>query len=854
MKFLSSKRSRLLAALIVILALFLLRPGASRLKSRVIHSISAEFGRSADVGSVHIRLLPRPGFDLQNLVVYDDPSFGAEPILRANEVTAYLRVTSLARGKLEIARLELTEPSLNLAHSEDGRWNLEALLERTRTPIASAEKPKSQPRPRFPYIEGTAGRINFKTGAEKTPYALTNADFSLWQESDNEWGVRLRAQPFRSDFNLNDTGLLTVSGTWQRADTLRESPLQFNIEWSRAQLGQLTKFVSGADQGWRGAIQLDAAFTGTPLKLRVTGDVAVDDFRRYDITSGKALRLAAHCDAEYSSLDHDFHEVMCSAPTGKGSVTLTGNVGLPRSHRYSVLLTAENVPAGGLIVLAQRAKKNLPDDLEAGGSLNGRFSMQADPQSGSPPEFKGTGEISEFELTSTAATAAVGPLTVPFVLNSGLPAPRSVKKKAAGFESAFSGPYLELGPVIVSSSRAGNTILRGSIGRSSYRFALDGETEIGKSLKLARLVGLPVLATTAEGAAHANLQITGDWAGQQDAAGGFSPPQINGSARLHHVVIAVHGLGSPIELLSADLALSPDGVRVSKLIAKAANADWTGSLDMRRGCGTVNACPIHFTLSTSQTSLADLNEWLHPNSKAKPWYRMLGGGTTTAAPLFASLHVTGRLTADRFQISNVASSHASVNLSIENGKAKFSDLNADLLGGKHQGQWLVDFSEKPAVCEGAGSLAGVSFTGLSDTMNRRWISGTGNASYKVKTNCATGFWPFATATLEFEMRDGALPRGVAGDSSELLRFDRLNGVAELKAGTIEIKDTELDSADGQYELSGTASLQRDIDLQLTRAGNRSTAAGYSLTGTLADPKITPLAADEQARLKTVPTK
>ena len=88
MKIFSSKRRDGRGGSVVLLALFLLRPGASRLKSRIISSISAAVGRPVDIGSVHIRLLPRPGFDLENLVVYDDPAFGAEPMLRASEVTA----------------------------------------------------------------------------------------------------------------------------------------------------------------------------------------------------------------------------------------------------------------------------------------------------------------------------------------------------------------------------------------------------------------------------------------------------------------------------------------------------------------------------------------------------------------------------------------------------------------------------------------------------------------------------------------------------------------------------------------------------------------------------------------------
>jgi uncharacterized protein involved in outer membrane biogenesis len=155
----SSKRRILAAAALIVLLLFLLRPGASRLKSRIGSSISSAVGRPVDLGAVHLRLLPRPGFDLDNLVVYEDPAFGAEPMLRADEVTADLRLTSLLRGRLEIARLNLTDPSLNLVHAENGRWNLEALLERSaHIPLAPTGKAKSEPRLGFPYIEATSAR------------------------------------------------------------------------------------------------------------------------------------------------------------------------------------------------------------------------------------------------------------------------------------------------------------------------------------------------------------------------------------------------------------------------------------------------------------------------------------------------------------------------------------------------------------------------------------------------------------------------------------------------------------------------------------------------------------------------
>jgi uncharacterized protein involved in outer membrane biogenesis len=234
-KFLSSKRRVVAAAVVILLALFLVRPGVSRLKARIASSLSRAVARPVEIGSVHLRFLPQPGFDLENLVIYEDPEFGAEPMLRAPQVTAMVRLTSLLRGRLDIARLELNEPSLNLVRRGNGRWNWEALLERTeRTPLAPTAKPKSEARPGFPYIEASSGRINFKSGQEKKPYALLNADFALWQESENTWGARLKAEPLRTDMNLSDAGLLRMNGIWQRAGSLRETPLQFSMETTRA--------------------------------------------------------------------------------------------------------------------------------------------------------------------------------------------------------------------------------------------------------------------------------------------------------------------------------------------------------------------------------------------------------------------------------------------------------------------------------------------------------------------------------------------------------------------------------------------------------------------------------------------
>lgn len=182
MSWFRSRRGLVALLGVLLLVLFLIRPSVGHLRTRIARSISTSLGRRVEISSASFRFLPQPGFDLDNFVVYDDPAFSLEPMLRSDEVTASLRIASLLRGHLEISTLSLIEPSLNLVRNNNGHWNLEYLLERAaKASAAPTGKPASETRPEFPYVEASGGRINFKFGMEKKQFALTDADFALFR-------------------------------------------------------------------------------------------------------------------------------------------------------------------------------------------------------------------------------------------------------------------------------------------------------------------------------------------------------------------------------------------------------------------------------------------------------------------------------------------------------------------------------------------------------------------------------------------------------------------------------------------------------------------------------------------------
>jgi len=834
------------AGVLLLLTLFLIRPGANRLRTRIVNSISLALGRPVEIASVSLRLLPQPGFDLNDFVVGDDPAFGAEPMLRAAEVTALLRLTSLLRGRLEISSLSLTEPSLNLVRNSQGHWNLENLLERAeKIPVAPTAKPRTERRPGFPYVEASRARINFKFGAEKKPYALMQSDFSLWQDSENAWSMRLKAQPMRSDFNLTDAGLVRVNGSWQRAPSLRDTPLNFTLLWDGVQLGQFTKLLRGADQGWRGTGKLSATLKGTPANLTVNASASADDFRRYNVLGGGNLRLAARCSARYSSVNSSLADIGCRAPVGEGAISLSGSAtSLLDSPGYDLALTAEGLPMQSLLALARHSRQGVPDDLVAAGQLDAKIKVQRVAKANmNRTVWEGAGQTSGFRLVSDLANSELAldsfPLTfVSAEAKSPSRLPRAIAAKVIQGAPDF---HIEIGPFHTPLGRPTPLLVYGWVARSGYEFEVQGEAQVPRLLQAARLVGLPVLATSAEGSAKVDIQIVGDWS---EAVA----PRTTGTAQLRSIQAKMRGWNAPLQIASANLTLTPDRTVIQNINASVAGTLWRGSLALPRPCKTAEGCVANFDLHADELAIDRLNQLLNPNVRPGPWYRFLSTSTASGTPYLLNVNAAGKLTANRVVVGRLVENHFSANVELKHGQLRLYELHADVLGGKHVGEWKADFTSKPPQYSGGGTLERVALGQLADTMNDSWIMGSATATYRASASGLTASELFASAagTLEVQAWEAALPHISLSENAVPLQIRGLTARLILHNAKFEIEDGKLQAPDGTYQISGTASFGRVLNLKLTRDG----APGFDITGTLSAPRVLQIAAAEtRAALK-----
>jgi len=511
-----------------------------RLKKRLEASITASLGRRVSAQNIDFHLLPRPGFNLENFTIEDDPAFSSEPLLRSDSVTANLRLRSLLGARIEIARLSLKEPSLNLVRNSQGRWNVESLLTRAaQIPSAPTGTTHAEARPRFPYIEADSGRINFKIGQEKKAFALTEADFSLWLASEDLWNMRLAARPIRSDANLGDTGTLKVSGSFQRAPDLRATPFQMEATWERAQLGQLTHLIYGRDRGWRGAVTVTAKLAGSPAAFDLSGAVSVDDFRRYDLASDDSFDFNINCNASYRAIVVAANSPLrfdCTLPKDGGAINLAGGLTLnttPNVERLllsDVSLRAFKFPLSTVAALARHMKKAMARELDASGFIDGTFFSSPTPRGPSGMVDHGmetwTVIVSNIKLGSELLQPPAS--TDVIAINY----ERPLSEDAGGLRPAKKGPpvlaepQLAVTPFHVSLGGAAPATASAIFSRSNYHFEIKGDVDVERLSAFIETLGLPQpeMEPLAKGKAKVDLSFGGVWSG-------FASPEVAGTVR-----------------------------------------------------------------------------------------------------------------------------------------------------------------------------------------------------------------------------------------------------------------------------------------------------------------------------------
>ena len=514
----------LYAIVLAVLMVMLLPPliNVNRFQRRIAISIGGSLGRPVHLDRVELSLLPLPGFTLENFVVSEDPAFGSEPIIRANSVRATLRLSSLWRKRVEFSKISFTEPSVNLVHLPNGKWNLESILaQASRIEAAPTAQAKAGATPRFPYIEATGARLNLKQGMEKTPLSLTEAEFTLWLPNPQEWRLRLEGRPSRTDSDVTDTGVVRVEGTLGHAASLSEVPVNLEGEWRGAPLGEASRFLMGSDAGLRGDLVLTAKVRGSVGNSEVQARLRLNDARRADFVPARPLAVDMECLGTATNEFHAFENVRCSwPPTGTKTLALAGEIpDVRRLSSATVQVGTPGIPADTLVDWLHVASSRVPEDVAVTGVLAGSLAYR--PGTG----WDGQMVLSDAGLTHGKAEAlVVGDVTVHWAAPAAI-----VRVHHRGATQAPAGGFL-LAPTLLALGGKEPAVLDGRIDRSGYSLHLTGMATTARLLALGAAVpqfgdglaeALP--ANRAAGPFRVDMVANRTWGGNQvwaDASAG----------------------------------------------------------------------------------------------------------------------------------------------------------------------------------------------------------------------------------------------------------------------------------------------------------------------------------------------
>lgn len=454
-----------IVALIVALVLGPPLINANRFRHRITQSVSESLGRPVRIDSVTLNLLPVPGFTLDNFVVGDDPAFSSEPVIRANSVRVTLRVWSLWRRRVEFSRISLEDPSVNLVHRADGRWNIESLLlQASKIDAAPTAQQGAGDAPRFPYVEATGARVNVKMGLEKMPIALTEADLALWLTQPNQWKFRLEGRPTRTNTAAADTGILRVQGTLGKAATLQDAPVDMSLDWRAAPLGGLSWVLLARDAGFRGSMTLRTTIQGTIGRNKIDTEFDLNDLRRSDFVPQHTLDAAIRCTGTASATFHQLTDIRCGWPpaalANPAAEGLKIAGALPDAAHWesaNAHATLTGAPAAGLLDVMRLSSTRISPDLNAGGIITGTLDCCVKPANGESGWAAFSGEFAiekaslsfkkEQALIDSDVTSDVGngQLTVhPVALEVGAPQPAMLDGHidATGISLHLAGPAL----------------------------------------------------------------------------------------------------------------------------------------------------------------------------------------------------------------------------------------------------------------------------------------------------------------------------------------------------------------------------------------------------------------------------
>jgi hypothetical protein len=800
-----------------IAASMLVRTG--KMRSYLTARLERTFGRHVDVGQFSVQILPTPELDVAGVTIGEDLSFGREYFLRAEHLDASLRWMGLLRGHFEFGTISLTRPSLILVRSTNGRWNLEDWLPPAGATTANnaGQYGPNQPAETANHlqkIDFDDGRINFKLGDEKRPFAFRSVSGSVEQVSPGRWQLQLEAEPWRSGIELQSTGLLHVRGDVAGTSS-RLQPAQIRILWDRVSLADLSRLIMGTDSGVRGELALDgeASIGNAPQgeqialgKWKFSLVARAAQVHRWDLTErGDNPQISAKFAGIWDVAAGRIRAEEMNIDLPHSNLHGSAEIEIADVPHWTVRVDSAAVTGQDVLACYRAYQPAVADGLSLDQFFQGQATASGWPLQWSSARISSEGGL--LKVPGIAAPVQIGALV------GGMKGQRFVLEPVH-----VSAPLTPLATLVTNNkSEKQATKSRAtqeprneaeiSIAEdfASREGAFQVNAQLADALDVFRLTKAfgytPNYGWELTGAATATM--TQQWS--PDTLEG----RWNGAIKLSRAELQTAGLNEPIRIDDGVLGWEQGRRRVAIGKAEAFGTNWSGTIEDSSSTAVADESRWRFQLHADRLDATDLDRWFGPRGRPTWLERLLpsllggkGGvnGITNASELLGRIRAEGELEVDSLTIEKLKLSHAKARLEIRALQVHASEMECVWAGGTIRGSFEGVFSVKPRY-EIAGEFDGVNLAQLP------WASRWGGV--------ATGKVRLTTEGVGRE----ELLRGLTGRGEVKLQpaeFRGWDAEASLETGAPKAGVSRWASGEGKFSIENRELMLTGMQLDAVR--------------------------------------
>jgi hypothetical protein len=815
-----------------------------RMHSYLIWQLQRAFGRPVEVGRFAVQLLPAPRLYAEQVTIGEDPAFGNEYFLRADNLSAGLRWTGLLRGHFEFGTLSLERPSLILVRNSQGRWNLERWLPPGNGAAEAAARVYGPPPAVAPVnhllkIDFDDGRVNFKNSDDKLPFAFTNVSGSVDQVSLGRWLLRLEAQPWRSGVVLQSVGLVQVRGDIA-GTSARLQPALFTVHWQDVSLADLFRLLRGRDYGVRGVFTLDGALKSgvngfapdagmPPGQWAFSVEARSAEIHRWDLgerPDNPRVRAAVSGRWDVAAGSVLAEQITLEGP--RSNLRGTANYRTGPAASFELHLDSAGIQATDLLAWYRAFHPGIDDGVFAEQFFTGSVTLRGWPL-----------EVHEASLSSNGGIVKVPGLKVPVRIG---PVRGGRERDQLVFEPvrvALGGTLRDVfAPkkrrVAALMENAADITLVQGLRTPQGSVSIEGHVQkVEDLLNLAAAIGRPL---------NHGWELTGEalavarWDWQKPFSSRW-----NGKILFNKAKLAVAGLNQPLDVQESTLNWN-DGRRsvdVTKIVGF--GGTWSGSIKeiIATNADTDDGPRWNFNLATDRMNAAELDRWVGPRARPNWLQRLLpsllGGSSPrpAASELVRRVNAVGELTIGELTVEKMKLANVHAAGSLHDLELDVSDAEGQWGGGSVHAQMHATFAPLPQY----------DFTAKLDQVNLAEIPTPGRFTESL-TGFASGSLHLVTDGVgrdellqklagtgevhlkDVEFRGWDVSASVADGAPHtgISRWTSGSGTFTMRNRGISLENLTLESGGEQTSLHGTVSFTRDANLTLeTWSGGKSRA-------------------------------